>query len=351
MPPIFQCGGHGVLPIFQYSEGGLPVLSRLLRSFTQLFGDGARIDPERRSAVLLIGGISLVVALALGLIGYGYYTDRIAPKHELVLRVGDRQYDYAFIERRIKSDLARGIFDTSNVTNSISTSVARIQREEIIRVVARQHGLSASQEDIDAQIRDQLGLGDDVSHNEMAGILRQEVLRVELPLHDYLETVEADALEAKLKAEFTDKLPPESEQVNLLLIAAGSQANAIQARQALDAGKAFADVAKTYSQDDSASKGGEFGWAPRELLDPELADVAFNSTGRSGIIETKKDFYIIEVLEKQVKPIDDGQKQKIGNNEFRDLLDTAIKDTIFVSNFTQAQLIRLTNAIGGAPGG
>lgn len=327
-------------------EGGLPVLSRLVRSFSHIFGDAAGVDPERRNAVLLIGGISIVVMFAFLLIAYGYYADRVEPRQENVLRVGDRHFNYAFIERRIKSDVSRGLFDTSDIQNSITQSVARIQREELIRIIARQRGIVATEADLDAELRKELGLGDGVTHDEMAGILRREVLRVKLPLDDYREMIESQVLQNKIEAQFTDLLPAETEEVNLNLIAAGSESSAILAKQALDAGQPFAEVAQQYSQDDSASAGGAFGWAPKEQLEPELADVAFSTTGRSDIIETKTNFYIIEVLDKQVRQVTPQVKNTIGTQEFRKVLEDAFNNTILVYNLKPDQIQRIANEIG-----
>lgn len=298
--------------------------------------------------MLLVAGISVVVGFALLLIAYGYYTDRVEPRRANVLRVGDRHFNYAFIERRILSDVAQGLFDPKDIQNSISQSIARVQREELIRIIARDRGITASKDEIDDEIGRSLGLGTDVDHNVLAAALRREIVSIKLPLDDYLDTMESEVLQNKIEAQFTESLPAQSEQVNLLLIQAGSQSNAILAKQALDAGQPFAQVAAQYSQDSSKSNGGAFGWAPRELLDPELADVAFNLTGRSDVIETKKDFYIIEVLGKETRDITPEAKKDIGSNGFKDLLEQAFTNTVFAYNLTQDQLTRLAGKIQAA---
>ncbi|HWC31411.1 MAG TPA: peptidylprolyl isomerase [Dehalococcoidia bacterium] len=332
-------------------EGGLPVLSRLGKPFTRIFGDAAAVDPDRRNAVFLIGGIGAVVVAALALIAYGYYTDRIEPRRENVLRVGDRHFNYAYIERRLKSDVSRGLFDVRDFQNSVPQSIARIQREELIRIIARERGITVSSEELDAKLRDELGLGDEVSHDQMASVLRTEVLSVNLPLDDYLEMMEAEVLQDKIEASFTDSLPAQTEQVNLNIITAGSQSNAILAKQALDAGGAFADVAKQYSQDDEAQAGGAFGWVPRELLEPEVADVAFSTTGVSGIIESETNYYIIEALEKQPRDVTPEIKEEIGQKEFRKLLESAFNNTILVYDLSQEQLTRLANELSALTSG
>jgi foldase protein PrsA len=288
----------------------------------------------------------------LALIGYGYYTDRIAPRHDVVLKVGDRKYTYAYLEERAKSDVAQNRFNLQDTGTSISNTIARIQREEIVRIMGRDRGITVSQAEMDDGLRSDLGLASDITHDEIGRFLRAELQRIKLPLDDYLDIIKSNVIEDKIKAGLTATLPAEEEQVNLLLIQGGSQANAIHAKQALDAGAPFADVAKQYSQDSSsANNGGAFGWAPRELLDPELADVAFNLTGRSGIIETKEDFYIIEVLGKETRAIDPAVIDQIGTKEFNKLLETAVNDTPVGYNLTQDQLLKIAGAIGGTFGG
>jgi parvulin-like peptidyl-prolyl isomerase len=319
---------------------------------TGLFGDQHSFDPERRNAVLVVALISLVVIFALALIGYGYYKDRIAPRHDIVLKVNDRNYTYAYLEERVKSDVAQGRFNLQDTGTSISNTLARIQREEIIRIMGRDRGITFSQDDMDNGLRTDLGLAADVTHDEIARFLRDELKRNKLPLDDYLDIIKSNVIEDKIKAELTSTLPAEEEQVNLLLIQGGSQANALLAKQELDAGAAFADVAKKYSQDStSANNGGMYGWVPREALDPELADVAFSITGRSGIVETENDFYIIEVLGKETRAIDPTVIDDIGTREFNKLLETAVNDTPVGYNLTQDQILKLANTVGGTFGG
>jgi parvulin-like peptidyl-prolyl isomerase len=332
-------------------EGGLSALSRLRRPGSTLFGGASDLDPERRNAVMLIGGISLVVALAIALIVYGYYTDRVQPQRENVLRVGDRHYTYSYVERRVLSDVAQGIFNNNDVQQGVTQSVARIQREELIRVIARERGITASDEEIDDELAEILNLGQDVEHNVIAATLREEVLRVKLPLDEYLETIEADVLEKKIEASLSGGLPADAEQINLLYIQGGTQSNSVTAKKALDEGQSFEDVARKHSQHDSASQGGVMGWVPKELLDPELAPIAFALSGRSDIIETREDFYIIEVLGKEVRPVDENTREEIGTNGVRDLLEQAFTNTDFAYDLSQEQLVRLANKIGTATSG
>jgi peptidyl-prolyl cis-trans isomerase SurA len=67
----------------------------------------------------------------------------------------------------------------------------------------------------------------------------------------------------------------------------------------LDAGRSFAEMAKTYSDAPQAATGGDWGWVERKTISKEFADVAFalNAGEHSSIIETKDGFYILFVEE------------------------------------------------------
>jgi peptidyl-prolyl cis-trans isomerase C len=66
---------------------------------------------------------------------------------------------------------------------------------------------------------------------------------------------------------------PVEVRVRLILVPTEDEARAIidKARNGAD----FGELAKTYSKDGSASKGGDLGFAPRESLSPEIGTVAF----------------------------------------------------------------------------
>jgi parvulin-like peptidyl-prolyl isomerase len=274
----------------------------------------------------------------------------VAPRGDIVFQVGEHKYTYAYLEDRVKSDDAQGNFDPQDVATSISNTIARIQREELVRQMGKERGITVSDAEIDDKLREILLLPDEATHNEIAAELRGQVRDIDLSLGEYLPIIEASVIEDKIKAELTASLPEEAEQVNLLYIQAGSQANAIQALQELDEGADFGEVAAKRSQDSASRSDGVLGWVPREYLDPELADIAFSMTGRSGIIETEEDFYIIEVLGKETRPIDPAVVQDIGVKEFNKLLETAFDDTPFLYNLSQDQIFDLASAVGASIG-
>jgi parvulin-like peptidyl-prolyl isomerase len=288
----------------------------------------------------------MVVLLAFALIAYGYYADRIAPRSQTVLRIGDREFDYDYLERRTRAEIAQGAFDVNNLGSSMTELLANIQREELVRIVAREQDVSVSNDELDSRIRSELGLNPEISRDEMASILRQELLRTHLTLAEYSDQIRALILSDKLLEKIEGSVPPEGEQVYLRMIQAGSQANALLAKQKLDGGADFAAVAAEHSSDASSAQGGEIGWTPRGVLEPKLEEAAFNIRGRSAVIETELDYYIIEVRDQAVFRIDPASIEEIGKASLNRMVADADKVHPLETLLTESQLTRLTRALG-----
>ncbi|MBQ0141712.1 MAG: peptidylprolyl isomerase [Prevotellaceae bacterium] len=70
----------------------------------------------------------------------------------------------------------------------------------------------------------------------------------------------------------------------------------------INSGESFATIARLYSEDGSASKGGELGFSSRAQWVPEFAAVAFNLTNPkavSKIVETEYGYHILQLIEKK----------------------------------------------------
>lgn len=96
----------------------------------------------------------------------------------------------------------------------------------------------------------------------------------------------------------------------------------------IKSGANFADMAKKYSEDTSASNGGDIGWITHGQTVKEFEDTAFNmQPGRvSGLVHTVYGIHIIKVLDKQTAHLD----------SFNDVKD-AIHDTLMKRAMADAE--------------
>lgn len=85
-----------------------------------------------------------------------------------------------------------------------------------------------------------------------------------------------------------------------------------QARQAILAGKPFAEVAKEYSTCNSAPKGGELGLVERGYMPKEFETVAFSleKGALSPVVQTSFGYHVLEVLDHQAAGVASYQEMK-----------------------------------------
>jgi parvulin-like peptidyl-prolyl isomerase len=103
---------------------------------------------------------------------------------------------------------------------------------------------------------------------------------------------------------------PEQVHVQVILVTAGekdpesarsdARKRAEEAAKRAAAGEDFATLAKQYSQDKSAARGGDLGLVPRGVMFPKFEEIAFSAKPGtvSPVFETPKGFNVIKVLEK-----------------------------------------------------
>ena len=305
-------------------------------------------DTERRNSLLLIGGIGLVIVFALALIGYGYYTERIAPQQASVIQVGDREFDYAYVERRAKAEQIRGRLDATDLGSSIFTLLQTIQREEVIRQAAKELGISVTDEEIEGRYRLQLTIIGDESREQFASRLRSELMRLGLTLDDYEDIARANLLEQKMRARYEENVPAEAPHLDLELIQAATQADALKARDRLAAGEAFGVVAVDLSAHPSAKENaGDLSWTPRGVLGDEVEEVAYSlEVGtHSDIIETEEAFFIVEVNGKETRPVTEEGKKAIVQRELDEQLRATREATNADITMTTNQVQRLAQSV------
>jgi parvulin-like peptidyl-prolyl isomerase len=302
------------------------------------------MDEDRRGAVLLYGLIGLVVVFAAALIGYGYYKDKIAPKHETVLTVANRSFDLRFLERRVSANLKAGLLQgNSTLEQAVTTSLQGIELEEMTRVLGRAQGIYPTDAEIDNQIRTQLGLPDGIDRNTFAAAYRQELLQIGLPVSEYREIIAAQVISTKLQQQYQDAVPDQIEQVDAQIIKTADEATAKEAKAKLDAGDKFNVTASGYSTDDSKTSGGELGWVAKAELSPKEGDALFSlPIGQiSDPIMDRDGWYIVLARDKQVRDVDADHKHTIAQKTFDNAIQDARAKVGSTNRLTEDQIVQV----------
>jgi peptidyl-prolyl cis-trans isomerase C len=219
----------------------------------------------------------------------------------LAARVNGEAITLAQFERelgRYEGSLTLAGIDLATQGDYRSEVLQTLIERKLLVQAALAIGPDLSEAELDALIAD-LQLGEQELHSWLsnAGYTDQE-FRTEL---------REEKLAARMIDSITAALPAEVEQVHARHILVSTEAEAEILLQDLASGLEFSLLARQNSLDPSTQPaGGDLGWFPRGvLLVPELDELAFSlQPGEiSGVIQTELGFHILEVLERERRPL------------------------------------------------
>lgn len=178
----------------------------------------------------------------------------------------------------------------------------------LIEQAAAGMGITVSDEEVQAAVA-QL-VQDAGSQEEFQKRLEQSGMT----LQDLQIQLRAELLRARVLEHVQATVPERAEQVHARHILVDTRERAEALLGQIGAGADFAQLARTYSQDESTrDAGGDLGWFPRGvLLAPEVEEMAFSlQAGQVGpVVQSQFGYHIVQTLErKQDEPISPEHRQ------------------------------------------
>ena len=304
------------------------------------------LDPDRRNTLLLVSGIVVIVIAAIALAAFGYYNERIKPNHETVLRVGERSWDVAALERRTRYAMVKKGADATKTQENIEDALRQMREEELVRQTARINGVTASRDDILNGYRTRLGLTTEASLETLRFNVRHEVRVSGLKLDELDDIVRAQVLDKKMNDKVLATVPERTTHVNLGLIQIAGEGKALELRQKiLEGSESFSIAAGRESTHSSKDKAGDLGWVPRGALLKEVEAVAFSGPEDAGflseVISTPSGFFIIAVRGKEEREVSEESKELIVQQARSQQLEKTLLTVGAAVDLTQAQSQRI----------
>lgn len=167
--------------------------------------------------------------------------------------------------------------------------------------------------------------------------LNEYLTKNQLTLSDLCSQVRNQLLGEAMLNRITAALPTSADQVHASHILLPTAAEADQIRTQLLNGADFATLAKKYSKDEaSAANGGDLGWFPKGVMDPNFEAVAFQlKVGEiSQVVSTQFGFHIIKVLGHEVRPLPPEVIQNQRQQAFLAWLQ-AVRETMKIDRLVQ----------------
>ena len=281
----------------------------------------ARWQRERRRRRITIFLGALIIAIILAIIGYGYYTTRIAPEREWLTTVGGQHFygsDYVAALRLCEL----GLYPSSGDLRE--DPLFALEDDELVRQGAAAFGISVSADEIDQQIRDLVETMDEPQSEEEFQQLYQQLLAgLQLSDEEFRGFMGGELLRPKLDDHLREQVPEVALQVHVhgILVATEEEAEAVIQRLE---GEDFATVAQDMSIDPvSKENGGNLGWIPEGLKGEEFDDFAFDL--EPGILSdpfsTPQGYWVIQVLGKEEdREIEEDVREQLRARAFGDWL-------------------------------
>lgn len=270
-------------------------------------------------------------------------------------------------------------------------SLQVVMADELLYQAAQAAGVKATPAEVDAQVkqwRSRVGSEENYKKFLQVSGLSEADVRHELQRNYETETykkglaagkgvTEQQALDFYKQNPGTFKVPEQAHIQYILVkatdkdpetVRADARKRAEEAQKRATAGEDFAALAKQYSQDATAAKGGDIGFFPRGVMFPKFEEIAFGLKpgGVSPVFETPNGFNVMKLLE--VKPpstrpfeevktelmLEMGQlvEQKVVSDKVQELGAKAkieVLDEAFKAQVTQAVAGEPTQPAPGTP--
>jgi len=261
-------------------------------------------ERRRRRITVIIGAV--VVAAVIGIIVYGIYTTVVAPPRQLLSTVNGTSITAADYSEALRLYPYLG---------SPEAPLFMLENNELVRQGAVELNIEVTQDEVTEEIRDSLSTeGEALTAEEFQQRYQELLNSLQLSDSKFREIVETELLGGKLDQHLVDQVPEVGEvltQVHVQAILVTNETAAQVVMDRLDAGEDFASLAEEYGD-------GDPGWIPQGIMRLSFDRVAFGLDPGTVSEPFSLDggYYIIKVIEKGQKALDEETREQLEANAF-----------------------------------
>ncbi|MEX2225122.1 MAG: peptidylprolyl isomerase [Dehalococcoidia bacterium] len=274
------------------------------------------MDSERAARLILFSVVGVILVAAVGFIGFGYWYTEVRPDSRTVLKADDAEVTFAAMKRRMKYEYSLNPQQFSQFISILPDVSYESLLSELTLVLRAEGelGITATPEEIDAQLRRRLGVQPGAGQREFIDSFRDALDESGLKESEYRRIAHADVLLNKIREKFTAELPATVPQSKVEMISATEIEAANQARERVVAGQDWATVAREVSKEVGVQEnGGQYDYQPDGGLNDIVNGFAFEA--EPGEIseplsspQGQPPFYIVRVVDRSEQPLRDEQK-------------------------------------------
>jgi parvulin-like peptidyl-prolyl isomerase len=289
---------------------------------------------------ILLGGVAVLAVAVLGVVVYQVYIN-LFPSNPLVLRVGDREVHYDYFAARLGRLVEEqgGLVPGQNPLPLGQVQLDAIIEEEILLQSLDDAGITVSDTEVQEEIETRIGAEEATDFEAYRRGLIEELEDFGLSEEEYRRLVTAQLARNKLEEKFQAEIGDVAPQARFHRLNLTSQEDADAARERLLAGDEFADVALEFdptavepeSGPDWVTIGaqGEDVSAALEQLEPDEV---------SEPISTGAGFVVVQMIEKQTRPIDESDRTALASARFIEYIQAREEELGVVDELSDEEL-------------
>ena len=272
----------------------------------------------------LAGGLLLVVLA--GLLGYRWYDNNFLRPDKTILAVNDEKFSLRYYSDRLFLAASQAAGTEANFSILQQALLTDLEDEAIGTILAREKGITVSDEEITAEIASQLGVPAGGAGSSFDTLYRQRLRSVNMSDGAYRRYIEAVVYLNKLRDSYAAEVGDKGELVTLRTVVSPTKeaADAVAAR--IKAGEDLGTVAQTESNDvASRQKDGLMEPEPVRLL-PEAIRTAIEGKSEGteviGPVEvTPGNFWVFRIQARQPEgELSETQKGQLADLQLEDAL-------------------------------
>ena len=285
------------------------------------------MDSEQTARIMLIGGVSLIIVLALGFIAFGWYWTEKRPLGRTVLQVDEETVSFAAMKRRMNYELFRNTTLQQNPSVLASFAFENLVAELTKVSRADEIGVTVDEAALDTAMRTRIGVAPEADQRTYQDALRNQLQSTGLHESEFRRLVEGETIETAIVDKFQAELPATLLQAKVEVINVQTREEADAAILRINAGEDFAVVAKEISLEPTAKEnGGLKDFAPEGSLNVAYNDFAFSA--EVGMLSVPlaaagdTSFYVVRVIDRSDQPLAEDEKPTLARAKYDEWLTT-----------------------------
>lgn len=278
----------------------------------------------RHTQLTILGLAGALLVFVVGLVAWGWYSDRYVRPNETVLTVGDSEVSLSYYTDRL-----RGWFE-ENGTSALSPSLleqsllVKLEDEELTLLIAEERGITITDEDVTNSIAEDLGVQSGGDGSAFDSLYRERLKSTGMSDGNYKRLARAQVADERIKEQIAADLGETGEFVTLRTIVLDSEEKATAVRARIAAGEDMGTIAQTESLDlNSRQLDGLMVPEPPALL-PESVRTAVEGKGEGEIfdpVQVEQNWWVFKIEKRDpASPYSDVNKQQLADLEFDKLL-------------------------------